>query len=319
MCPRRLPVESAIGGERGLREFVRWAGERNINVYLLDNYIDAYSDNGGFSRRAQVVRSPAKLPIEGFSPGFGSARYLLSPMVALNNFAKNDIPKMAEFGVAGLDLERFGWTLISDRNDHFRAEREQVAQVWTEIIELAKEQMGGVIVQGGNIYLLPHVDKVMRAPMEETTHLFASRSVPFYQIAVHGVVPYYGWPGNLRSEPIRSYLKNVEYGALPVFELTYRDSSLLKEAQRYNILFSSQYELWLDVVAEEYRQQSVRMGYLQDVAIVAHRELAEDVFETVYEDGSRVIVNYHLHRDWTDGVVTVPAADFLLVDGGVRQ
>src|SRR5690606_24255995 len=174
-----------------------------------------------------------------------------SPMVALNNFAKNDIPKMAEFGVAGLDLERFGWTLISDRNDHFRAEREQVAQVWTEIIELAKEQMGGVIVQGGNIYLLPHVDKVMRAPMEETTHLFASRSVPFYQIAVHGVVPYYGWPGNLRSEPIRSYLKNVEYGALPVFELTYRDSSLLKEAQRYNILFRYQYELSHDVVAEE--------------------------------------------------------------------
>ncbi len=54
--------------------------------------------------------------------------------------------------------------------------------------------MGSVIVQGGNVYMLPLVDKVMRSPMEETTHLFASRSIPFYQIAVHGVVPYYGWP-----------------------------------------------------------------------------------------------------------------------------
>ncbi len=43
------------------------------------------------------------------------------------------------------------------------------------------------------------------------------------------------------------------------------------------------------------------MGYLQDIAIVDHKELAEDVFETVYEDGSRVIVNYSDRVAWTDG------------------
>ena len=55
--------------------------------------------------------------------------------------------------------------------------------------------------------MLPLVDKVMRSPMEETTHLFASRSIPFYQIAVHGVVPYHGWPSNLRSEPVPRVLE----------------------------------------------------------------------------------------------------------------
>ena len=102
---------------------------------------------------------------------------------------------------SGLDFERFGWTLISDRNANFRAEREQVAQAWTEIVKLAREHMGSVILQGGNIYMLPLVDKVMRSPMEETTHLFASRSIPFYQIAVHGIVPYYGWP---EQPPVRA-------------------------------------------------------------------------------------------------------------------
>lgn len=317
--PRRLPVERRLGGERGLKEFVEWARERGIRVYLQDNYIDAYADNRGFSRRTEVVRDPSRLPIRGWSPGYRSDRYLISPMVAYQKFALKDIPKMAEFGVTGLDLERFGWTLISDRNANYRAERDQVAKVWSDIVRLAKEQMGSVIVQGGNVYLLPLVDKVMRSPMEETTHLFASRSIPFYQIAVHGVVPYYGWPSNLRSEPVRGYLKNIEYGALPVFELTMRSSSLLKDATRYNILFSSEFELWKDTFIDEYRTQSERMGYLQDIAIVDHRELAEDVFETVYEDGSRVIVNYSDRHAWTDGEIVVEPLQFIHIGGGIRD
>jgi len=154
--------------------------------------------------------------------------------------------------------------------------------------------------------------------MEQTTHLFASRSIPFYQIAVHGIVPYYGWPGNLRSEPQREYLKNIEYGAMPLFELTKRDSSLLKEAERYNILFSSELSIWEDTVVEEFKVQGVTMGYLQDIAIVDHKVLDTDVFQTEFEDGSKVIVNYR-DRAWTNGEVEVGALDFHLIEGGIRN
>jgi len=318
--PRRLPVASQLGGEAALKSFVAWANERGIRVYLQDNYVDAYEDNGGFSPRTDVVRSPAKLPIMavGFGFGFSGTRYILSPGIALREYAAKDIPKIAEFGVDGLDFERFGWTLLSDRNAYYTAERFEVAQTWSEIVKLAREHMGGAIIQGGNVYLLPLADKVLRSPMENTTHLFASRSIPFYQIAVHGIVPYYGWPGNLRSEPRREFLKNIEYGALPLFELTYEDSSKLKEAERYNVLFSSEYSIWKDTVLEEYKIQAEVMGYLQDIAIVDHNELDELVYETVYEDGSRVIVNYRT-TPWSDGSLVVGALDFVLVGGGIRD
>lgn len=316
--PRRLPVSGPLGGEAGLRAFVQWANEQGVRVYLDDNYVDAYEDNGGFSTRTDVVRSPAKLPISGFGIGFAGTRYILSPGIALRDYASRDIPRIANFGVNGLDFERFGWTLISDRNAHYTAERYQVAETWSEIVKLARSHMGGAIIQGGNIYMLPLADKVLRAPMEDTTHLFASRSIPFYQIAVHGIVPYHGWPGNLRSEPRREFLKNVEYGSLPVFELTYEDSSKLKDAERYNVLFSSQYAVWEDTVLEEYRIQGEQMGYLQDVAIVDHNELDNLVYETVYEDGSRVVVNYR-RTEWTDGNVVVGPLDFVHIGGGIRD
>lgn len=221
-------------------------------------------------------------------------------------------------GVSGLNFERFGWNLISDRNDNYIAERADVAEAWGEILRMSREHMGGAVIQGGNVYMLPLVDQVTRAPMEETTHLFASRSIPFYQIAVHGIVPYYGWPGNLRSEPQRDYLRNVEFGAMPIFELTTRDSSLLKEAERYNILFSSEIGIWEDRVLEEYNDQAVSMGYLQDIAMVDHNLLDTGVFETVYEDGSRVIVNYR-SESWENGEIAVGALDFLLIEGGIRN
>jgi len=316
--PRRFPVSSPLGGEAGLRAFARWANEQGVRVYLGDNYVDAYEDNGGFSTRTDVVRSPAKLPITGFGIGFAGTRYILSPGIALRDYASRDIPRMAQLGVNGIEFERFGWTLISDRNAYYTAERFEVAETWSNIVRLAREHLGGAIIQGGNVYLLPLADKVVRAPMEDTTHLFASRSIPFYQIAVHGIVPYHGWPGNLRSEPRREFLKNIEYGSLPIFELTYEDSSLLKNAVRYNLLFSSQYSVWEDTVLEEYKIQGEMMGYLQDIAIVDHKELDTLVYETVYEDGSRVIVNYR-REPWTDGRVTVEALDFVLIGGGFRE
>ena len=61
------------------------------------------------------------------------------------------------------------------------------------------------------------------------------------------------------------------------------------------------------------------MGYLQDIAIVDHNELAEDVFETVYEDGSRVIVNYSDRVPWTDGTVTVEPLSWVLIGGGIHD
>src|SRR5690606_216989 len=114
-------------------------------------------------------------------------------------------------------------------------------------------------------------------------------------------------------------LKNIEYGALPVFELTKRSSSLLKDATRYNILFSSEFDLWKDSLLNEYKIQSEQMGYLQDIAIVDHKELAEDVYETVYEDGSRVIVNYSDRFPWTDGDIVVEPLQFIHIGGGVRD
>lgn len=310
ILPRRFPAERGLGGDSGLREFVQWANSQGFDVFLEDNFVNARQRNGGFNARHDVVRSPSRLPINF------ADNYLISPFVAYERFARNDIPEMARrYGVNGLDLTRFGRQLFLDRNFNYLSEREDTAFWWLHIAALAQQELGRVAIQGSNAYLLAVADKVLDVPMDPSNLLFVDHSIPFYQIVVSGLVPYSGYPSNLRNDPRREFLKMVEYGALPQFELTYRDSALLKDT-RYNALFTSHYETWLDEVVYEFNVANKEMGWLKTMAITDHRQLAENVFVTGYEDGTRVYVNYRETPFVTDTGVEIGPLDYTLIRGG---
>ncbi|MGI6541601.1 MAG: DUF5696 domain-containing protein [Limnochordia bacterium] len=307
VLPRHGPVGASIGGAKGLQEFTAWARENGIKVFLEDNFVNAVKGNGGFSTRTDVVRTAAKVPINF------RGNFIISPLAAYDKFAKKAIPELAELGVSGMDFKKFGEMLIYDRNEYYRAEREDTAKAWLSIAALTKREMGNVVIQGGNLFYLAVADKIYNAPLDESTHVFVDHSIPFYQIVVHGLVPLYSYPSNLRNDPRKEYLRMIEYGMLPVFELTWENSSLLRETS-YALLFSSQYTTWMDTVKQEYQEVNVEMGYLQRLNITDHIRHDENVFETVYSDGTRVIVNYN-HHEITVGDLSVPALDYLLIKG----
>lgn len=309
VAPRHWPPENALGGAKALKEFADWAKSKGIDVYLEDNFIDAISENGGFSTRTDVVRTAAKIPVQ-----FEKGHFLVSPLAAYDKFAKPGIAKIAGLDVAGLDLTKFGSVLIYDRNEYYRAERADTANAWLNIAALAKKELGKVMIQGGNTFYLAVADKIYDAPIDESTHVFVDHAIPFYQIVVHGLVPLYGSPGNLRNDPRKEYLRMVEYGMLPVFELTHENSALLRETN-YATLFSSQYDTWVDTVVKEYKEVNVNMGNLQRLAITKHGQVLPNVFETGYADGTNVIVNYNEEDVVVDGV-RVPGLDYKMVGGG---
>lgn len=308
--PHRLPADKALGGDKGLREFIAWANSLGFDVFLEDNYIDAYQTNGGFNTRHDVVRGPSRLPINA------GDHYILSPFVAFERFARRDIPEIGKrYGANGLELVTFGRRLSLDRNFNYRLEREDTAFWWLQIAKLAKEELGRVAVRGQSTWLLAVADKVVDVSLDPSTVLFVDHSIPFYQIVISGLVPYTTDPSNLRNDPRREFLKMIEYGATPSFELTYRDSSLLKETA-YSTLFSSEFDMWLPEVVSEFQVANVDMGYLKTMAITRHRQVDENVFMTGYEDGSRVYVNYRDEAYVTDTGVEIGPLDYVLVRGG---
>lgn len=322
-APLRLPPDTRLGGEKGLAAFVAYAKSKGQRVFLEDNYLDAFRGNGGFSTRMDVLRGYDKLP-RFIEPD----NFFLTPGAAIRH-ASHDMPIVAKLGVDGIDIRYLGQYALSHTERRRSERRDEVTAKWLKLADLARRTFGSVGSIGGDMYVLGHVDRITDVWMEDSEYEFVDEDVPFYQMVVHGLVPYCGYPGNLRSDPDIDFLKMIEYGALPAFELTYRHSSDLRET-RYNMLFSSFYKDWINVAAKEWRAVCVEMGDLQSKLMMGHRVVAPGVRETEYEDGTRVIVNYNEFDQEVDGTLVrarsyavvrrdVATGDFRAREGGTTR
>ena len=93
--------------------------------------------------------------------------------------------------------------------------------------------------------------------MTSSNYFITDENVPFYQMVVHGSIPYSSDPGNLSYDLRYHVLKWVEYGCMPYFELTFQKSINLKNTE-YSRLFTSYYSQWNDVIADVYNELNSR-------------------------------------------------------------
>ncbi len=399
--PKRLPPEGRLGGEEGLRSISNYANANGIPIYLEDNYLFGFRNIDSFFRfnpLTDVIRGANRLPITTNYVGFKRREdephtevQLLRPEIARDRYATDDIAKMSELGVDGVEFRFFGkvalnhypivftgrsgftsglrllgiaafaliglyvvligtkrpsdailgqlvggplWRPIASgvllvvliggyfieiRNMQqpvdteqggTKLSRQEFVDVWRDIVEISKDETGTAVIQGANAYMLDSTDFFTRVPLDRYNYVFSEETVPFFPLAVHGLVRYTGDESNLRSDR-DEFLRAIEYGALPTFELTENPSVLLTRTQ-YNRLYSSRFADWEPQIVDEYELFVRQLGYTVNLLMDDHRQIADGVYETVYEDGTRVIVNYKTRR-YTDGENAVEGQNYLII------
>jgi hypothetical protein len=305
--PSRMPVDQRLGGEKALFKLAGELQQRGQHLFLQDNYLFVAPGAPGVIPYLDAVRGVDGLPVGSAEQG-----YLLNPQVALRTYAGEDIPKMKLLGADGLELENFAFVTLPDKNSRFPLSRESFAASYMQIAELSRDQLGKVAMQGSNIYTVPYADRLDFVSIDSTHYDLFDQTIPLYQIAVHGLVQYSNIPFNLISDGTRTFLRQVEYGAIPMFLLTQASSAELLRTN-YNSIYSSQYSFWRKELIRQYLLME-QLAPLSDQFITAHEQIAPDVFQTTYEDGSRIIVNYGLEL-YAAGDVTVPALDYRIAPG----
>ncbi len=230
--PQRLPVERRLGDVGDLRALADDIAARGQRLFLSDDYLVAQPGGRGVFPFADAIRGVDGLPV-----GEGGT-YMLNPQVSLRKFAVRDIPRMADLGASGLWLENFAGIAVPDTNDRYPLSREGFAASWMQIAGLTRAQFGAVAMTGSNSYAVPYADVLSFVSTDSTHYDLFDQTVPFYQIAVHGLVSYSGAPYNMLNDGRRTFLRQVEYGAVPAFVLTKASSSLLYRTQT-NSLYST--------------------------------------------------------------------------------
>ena len=154
----------------------------------------------------------------------------------------------------------------------------------------------------GFAYTFGSVDRIDNAPLDSSHFVYTDRTVPFYQIALHGLVPYTSKPVNLRDDERIEHLRAVEYGALPSYELTWEPTSKLKRTIETR-LFSSSFQYWLGDLAEQYNEFAAIFELTGNQPIENHEQISESVYRTTYANGTQVIVNYGGEAVAVDGLM----------------
>ncbi|QJD82011.1 DUF5696 domain-containing protein [Cohnella herbarum] len=290
----RFPIVSKIGGIQGAKQFVRNMHEKGIKV-LFDDYMAwKEEDYSSFYKKSDGIRSIDSTVMSGEGDSF-----IVNPVKAVRQ-QKQVVDVLKEIGIDGIHyVDGPGSITFSDYRSNNPLTRSDTVYYYQELLDYVREQLNVVSVARGEQYALKHVDYIDGLPYSSSRDLMIDETVPVYPIAVHGTVAYTTVAGNTRDIYEDELLKAIEYGAVPSFKLTYAESRVLKRTDFQNV-YSSQYAIWKDRIVEDYEKFD-QLAAVYHLKIVDHEKLADGIYATTYENGTRVTVDYKTKQFSVEG------------------
>lgn len=326
--PDMFPVEPAIGGEEGFRALAKRCRSLGFQMSAEVDYTEMYGPADRFNLDLACRYANGQFPNGGFWPG-GLAYNLCTKKALDLGWCQMDFARLRDvIGEGPLFFDVM--SAIEPRRCGHPAHKvtgDEMGDVYSKLYDLAQTTMGGAASECGfdtGIRYLDYVNYLWHEigfVKNNKFKGFQSGVFPVWELVYHGVVFYtsdrylqnhtygnedrsngafdFGWGVYDRKEDPFKALKHVEFGSRPIlYTHTFDDvPSIVKAFNEY---------------------KPVR--HLQREAMVSHRELAPEVFETVYEEGSRTVVNYRETAFAGEGL-SVPALGYVLVnaDGSQRS
>lgn len=242
--------------------------------------------------------------------------YLAKPSYTIENIDKY-LDTIQSYGVSNIGFEDVGNTLAGDYNPKDRVSREASMNMQVDKMKALKESGSLVMTTSGNQYAVPYSDYITDVDIDTRTVNIIDESVPFYQIALHGLVNYSGSAINLSEDQTDMILKSAETGAGLYYTFMYAPTSELQDGE-FTQFYACNFMDWKDTAIELYNKFNSNLGDVYNQYIVAHEKLANGVYKTTYESGKSVIVNYN-YADYDYNGKTIPKRDFVTFAAGGGQ
>ena len=316
-----VKTERELGGEKGLKRFIQSAGGAGNDVYL--DGMSMFTYRSGFFQGFNYFVDAAKhttrdrVKLYPYSPiFFTEARWMDSFYLAKPSFTQWMAENFAEACGrlnAGVSYRDMGYLLAGDYDPRAITGREASVKQQREIMEKAGEN-SRVMIRSGNVYALDCADVVSDMDLFGSGYSIVDEDIPFYQIAIHGSVNYASESLNMTGDWQTTLLRSAEYGSGIAFTFMGEDADILVDTHYTQYTGTS----W-DAVKEE--AKAVLLQYREDMRglnnqrITDHAYLADTVTCTVYEDGTRVLVNFGYENFEADGRA-VPARSYTVVRKG---
>lgn len=322
-APNKVKLISELGSKKDFKNMVKFMDDNDVKLYLQATFQFVYN-NSTFDDFL-AIRDAAKLvnrelvELYPYHPvWFGEYKdmdmfYLAKPEYYLKNF-DSYAKGIAKLGVKNIAFGDIGKTLSADYDDKKEVSREAALKLQQEKMAELKAQGYGMMIESGNLYAVPYADMIVDVNLATKGYNIIDEEIPFYEIALHGLVPYAGEAINLARDYNTNILRSAETGAGLYFIFMEADSFALQDSN-YTKYFSSEFSRWTETTKELYTKAKNDFGHLYNQFIIDHKKIDKGVTLTEYEDGTKVIVNYQ-EKPYTYNQTVIPAKNYVVEGGG---
>ena len=315
----KVKAVKELGGEKALKSMMNTANELGVPVYLngITNYaIDSNLFDGFFVFRdaARFVSKEKAELYEYSTTSYGKRDDLDEYYLLKERYIKEMVQNLtdkAEAYQANVSFEDIGKVLSSDFTRKAPVSRQMALEGQKEQLKAVEARMD-VMINGGNDYAVPFTDMVTNMKLEGSEYTIIDKTIPFYQLVLHGYVNYTGESLNLTKDITQELLKSAEYGAGLQFTVM-KESSFTLQNTLYTEYFGAEYDDCKENMFAIYERYNRELGHVFNQQMIMHSFVTEDVTCTTYEDGTKVYVNYSYNDVTVNDGTIVPAKDYVVV------
>lgn len=169
-------------------------------------------------------------------------------------------------------MEDIGNTLAGDYNPKDRVSREAALNLQVKKLQSLKQGGNKVMITSGNQYAVPYADFVTDMNLDARAVNIIDEQVPFYTMALHGLVNYSGGAINLADDEKENILKSAESGAGLYFTYIAEKTSVLQDG-KYTRYYACNYDDWKKDTLSLYNKFNETFEGTYDKAIDKHEKL----------------------------------------------
>ena len=300
--PTKVKLIKQLGGKKDFEKVVSAAGQKNFDLYPEADFLfiknvknfsgySLYRDSARYVNRKRIEKYPYSFVWFGERTQWGKLSHVARP-AAMIRMIDGFNEKSEKLGLHNMAFRSMGSKLSGDYNEKRLVSREAAMRIRQEKLAQLDGAGTGILLNTGFAYSVPWADFITDIPVDDQGYGITDVSIPFYQIVLHGLVPYTGRAINLAEDYTRNLLKSIEGGAGLYFSFMDEEATVLQET-KFRQFYANEYDKWVADADALYRRFNADFAGLYSQAIVDHRILSPGVTLTEYEDGTRVIVNYN--------------------------
>ena len=308
--PLSFSIESKLGGKSGLRELEQALEGTGTKIYFGVDLVNISGSRFGWWQFNSAAGSVFTSKIEQYryKPSTNTIdknqklSYYLQPGKIVKAAGKLTGSFDDEYST-GLMFEKTGSVVYSDYQSDF-SDRNRTVDYYTQAMAAAAEKNIDTVSDGANAYLFGKVSQVSSVPLFSSGMDLAAGSVPFYAIALHGLVNMSGMPLNSAVDGHQQFLMSILTGVGLRYRLTGQSPVILQDTVLDGI-FNSYCGDWYEEIAQNYGEYAGIHAGLQDKFIEDYSDQG-DLKVMTYENGVKIIVNFGTQAASYNGTAIEP-------------